>query len=342
VPGDLASLPKAHLHVHLDGAVRQSTLAELAGQAGIEAPLPASYGSFDDFTATITAAAACLRTDADLARVMEEIAEDGVRAGAVWVEISVWPGLFAGRLGPHPQVVRALGQAARAAGARHGVGLGVVLAANRDQGPDRAREIARLAADFAGAGVVGFGLDGDEARHPPAAFAEACRLARQAGLPVVPHAGELLGADSVADAVELLGAQRVMHGVRCLEDPNLTARLAAEGIVLDVCPTSNVMLSVATSLSEHPLPRLLAAGIRCTVNADDPLLFDTDLLAEYERCREQMGLSDEVLAEIARTSLRASAAPGGLIAAAESRIDRWLGEEDGKARSSGRRASLVP
>ncbi|MFF2924164.1 adenosine deaminase [Streptomyces celluloflavus] len=321
---DLASLPKAHLHLHFDGALRASTLADLAGKAGIEAPLPSGYGSFDDFTATITAAAACLRTPGDVARVMEEIAEDAVAAGAVWIEVSVWPGLFAGRLGPHVEAVRVLVQAARAAEARHGAGVGLVLAANRGQGPDRAREIARLAADFVGEGVVGFGLDGDESRHPPAPFADACALARRAGLAVVPHAGELLGADSVAQAVDLLGARRVMHGVRCLEDPHLVARLAATGTVLDVCPTSNVLLSVAPSLREHPLPRLLAAGIRCTVNADDPLLFDSGLLTEYRRCREQMGLSDRTLAEVARTSLRASAAPGDLVEAAVRGIDRWL------------------
>ena len=141
----------------------------------------------------------------------------------------------------------------------------------------------------------------------------------------MPHAGELLGADSVAQAVDLLGARRVMHGVRCLEDPHLTARLAAQGVVLDVCPTSNVLLSVAASLSEHPLPRLLAAGIQCTINADDPLLFDTSLLTEYERCWEHMGLSDAALAQIARTSLRA-AAPLAVVEAAERRISHWLDE----------------
>lgn len=142
----------------------------------------------------------------------------------------------------------------------------------------------------------------------------------------MPHAGELLGADSIAQAVDLLGARRVMHGVRCLEDPHLTARLAAQGVVLDVCPTSNVLLSVAPSLGEHPLPRLLAAGIQCTINADDPLLFDTSLLTEYERCRDHMGLSDAALAQIARTSLRAAAAPLALVEAAERRISHWLDE----------------
>ena len=152
-------------------------------------------------------------------------------------------------------------------------------------------DVARLACDFTGDGVVGFGLDGDESRFPPALFADACGTVRAAGLVVVPHAGELLGPGSVVDAIDVLGARRVMHGVRCIEDPQLVARLADAGTVLDVCPTSNILLSVVPSWQEGLLPALLAAGVRCTVNADDPLLFDTDLLTEYRRCREQLGLT---------------------------------------------------
>ena len=322
---DLALLPKAHLHLHLDGSLRPSTVAELAARAGIEAPMPTGYGSFAAFSATIAAAAACMRTADDVERVLAEVVEDAAAGGAVWVEVSMWPGLFAGRLGSHRDVVRAVLESLHRAGSTHGVGVGLVLAANRDRGPDQALEVARLACDFAGQGVVGFGLDGDESRFPPALFAQACATVRAVGLAVVPHAGELLGPDSVADAVDALGARRVMHGVRCTEDPRLVARLAGSGIVLDVCPTSNVLLSVVPSLRAHPLPALLAAGVRCTVNADDPLLFDTDLLTEYQRCREQLSLTDSQLAAIARTSLEASAAPTGLIAAALAGIDAWLG-----------------
>ncbi|GAA4523465.1 adenosine deaminase [Amycolatopsis samaneae] len=322
---DLWLLPKAHLHLHLDGAMRRTTLAELAGRAGIEAPLPTGYGSFAAFTGTITAAARCLRTPEDVVRVVDEIAEDTASAGGVWLELSMWPGLFEGRLGTDAAAVEVVLRAARLAAGRQGVGIGLVLAANRDHGPDAALEIARLAAGRAADGVVGFGLDGDEKSHPPASFAEAFGVARAAGLPALPHAGELLGASSVADAVDVLGARRVLHGVRCLEDPGLVARLAEEGIVLDVCPTSNVLLSVAPSLEEHPLPALLAAGIPCTVNADDPLLFGSDLLGEYENCRHRMGLTDERLARIAATSLRASAAPEDLVATALRGIEFWLG-----------------
>jgi adenosine deaminase len=324
VPRDLALLPKAHLHLHLDGSLRASTVAELAAAAGIEAPMPTGYGSFEAFSATISAAAACMRTADDVVRVLDEIVEDAAAGGAVWVEMSMWPGLFAGRLGPYADVVRTVLDGLHRAGTARGVGAGLVLAANRDHGPVQALEVARLAGRFTADGVVGFGLDGDESRYPPGLFVEACAAARAAGLAVLPHAGELLGAGSVADAVDLLGARRVMHGVRATEDPRLIARLVDSGTVLDICPTSNVLLSVVPSLAEHPLPSLLAAGVRCTVNADDPLLFGTDLLTEYQRCRQSMGLTDRQLAGVARTSVAASAAPAGLIATTVARIDAWL------------------
>ncbi len=155
-----------------------------------------------------------------------------------------------------------------------------------------------------------------------AAFA----VARAAGLRCVPHAGELAGPGSVADALDLLHADRIMHGVRAVEDAGLVARLAERGICLDVCPTSNVMLSISPSLDRHPLPQLLAAGVACSVNADDPLLFGTSILGEYQLCRDELGLSDPQLADVARSSLRASAAPGTLVRSALAAVDAWLAQ----------------
>ncbi len=320
---DLKLLPKAHLHIHLDGALRAATLAELADRAGIRAPMPSGYGSFSAFTETITAAAKCLQNSADVDRVISEIVEDAAGSGAVWIEISFWPGLFSGRLGSDSDAIEAVAAAARRAGRDHGIGVGLIVAANRDHGPDLALRTAELAA-AAGADIVGFGLDGDESRYPPEGFADAFRRARAAGLKSVPHAGELLGPQSVVAALDILGADRIMHGVRCVEDSDLVARLAEAGVVLDVCPTSNVLLSVVPSLKHHPLPSLLSAGIACTVNADDPLLFGTDLLGEYENCRNIMQISDVQLAEIASTSIRASAAPDSLKAEALCDIQAWL------------------
>jgi adenosine deaminase len=319
---DLLLLPKAHLHVHLDGAMRPGTLAELASRYGIEVPLPTGYGSFAAFTATIEAAAACLRTPDDARRLVTEVVEDAAAAGAVWVEPSMWPGLFGGRLGPDADALDLVLDAGRQAAGRCGIGFGLVVAANRDRGPAEALAVVRLAASRAGDGVVGFGLDGDELAAGPAPFAEAFAVARDSGLKAVPHAGELAGPESVREALDLLGADRIMHGVRAVEHPALVERLAATGVPLDVCPTSNVKLGVVPSLAEHPLPALVAAGVRCSINADDPLLFGTDLRTEYDRCRPLLG--DTGLAAAATVSVEASAAPADLVAEAVRGIKAWL------------------
>jgi adenosine deaminase len=319
---DLRALPKAHLHIHLDGAMRRSTLAEFAATAGIEAPLPSSYGSFADFTDTITAAARSLRKPADATRLITEIVQDAEAAGAVWIEPSMWPGLFGGRLGSDEDAVDIVLAAGHEAAQASGFGL--IVAANRNAGPDAAVKTARLAVSRMAEGVVGFGLDGDEATAPGAEFTAAFDLAHDAGLACVPHAGELAGADSVRDAMTLLHADRIMHGVRAIESPETLAKLADSAVPLDICPTSNVLLSVVPTLAEHPLPALLSAGVRCSVHTDDPLLFDTDLLTEYEQCRAEMGLSDETLAGLARASVGASGAPAGRKEDALAGIDHWL------------------
>lgn len=306
--------------------MRRSTLRELAAAAGLAAPLPTSYGSFADFTDTITAAAGSLRTAEDARRLTTEIVEDAAADGAVWVEPSMWPGLFGGRLGSDADAIEIVLTAGREAADRAGIGFGLVVAANRDKGPEAALALARIAVTYAGAGVVGFGLDGDETAAGATLFVEAFNVARDRGLRSVPHAGELLGPPSVVEALNVLGADRIMHGVRAAEDPALVDRLAAVGTVLDVCPTSNLRLSVYRSWSEHPLPTLLRAGVRCSLNADDPLLFETDLLGEYRHAAGDLGLRDAELAGVARASLAASAAPGELIRQAYADIDRWLGD----------------
>ena len=212
----------------------------------------------------------------------------------------------------------------RAAAARTGVGFGLMVAANRHHGPEAATDMARLAVELAGDGVVSFGLDGDEAAFPPAPFAEAFALARAGGLLSTPHAGELLGWESVADAMTVLGADPILHGVRALESPDLVARLAARGVSLDVCPTSNHKLGVVAP-DDHPLRALLDAGVRCSLNADDPLLFGTTLLEEYEHGRSACSLSDRDLAAVARTSVTSSGAPDALKARALAGIDEWIG-----------------
>ncbi|WP_369410512.1 hypothetical protein [Kribbella orskensis] len=171
--------------------MRPSTLAELAARYGVQAPLPTSFGSFDAFMATITAAAGCLRTEADVRRLITEIVEDAADQGVRWIEPSMWPGLLGGRLGSDAAGLDVVLDAGLAAGTATGVGFGLVVAANRGLGADAAEEVARLAVSRVGRGVVGFGIDDDEAAAGPEVFVEAAAIARAGGLPVVPHAGEL-------------------------------------------------------------------------------------------------------------------------------------------------------
>ncbi len=323
---DLATLPKAHLHLHLDGAIREQTLRELAAAGSVGVPtLPTGriYPSFDVFRETITACQDVLATADNLIRIIGEIIEDAADDGAVWIELSLWPGLFGGRLGSDHDAVELVLSTGRAAAARFGIGFGLMLAANRHAGPRAASVTARLAVDLATQGVVSFGLDGDEKAFPPSPFTEAFAIAKDGGLLCTPHAGELLGPESVADALTRLHADRILHGVRAIEDATLVTRLASSGTCLDVCPTSNYKLGVSTP-ETHPLALLLAAGVRCSVNADDPLLFGSGLLQEYELCRSDFSLSDHDLALVAASSLECSGAPAAVKAAGVTGVARWL------------------
>ena len=320
----LATLPKGHLHLHLEGAMRPSTLAELAAEAGMEVPATSGFGSFTAFSGMYNAACAVLTTHDHLRRLVHEVVADAAAAGAVWVEPATYPDQLRGRLGSGEEVLEVVLEALAAAGAEHQVGTGLMIAADRTLDPADAVAQARLAVRHAADGVVSFGLHNDEVGYPPELFRDAFAIARSGGLLSTPHAGELDGPHTVAGALDALGADRIQHGVRSIEDPDLVQRLAEAGTCLDVCPTSNLLLGIYPSLDEHPLPALLAAGVRCSINADDPLLFGPGLLEEYELCRTRFGLDDAALAGLARTSIEASGAPDALKACAGQAVDAWL------------------
>ncbi|GLK99184.1 adenosine deaminase [Dactylosporangium matsuzakiense] len=320
---DLTGLPKAHLHVHLEGAMRPQTLADLADRYGVVVPQARGFGSFAVFLDLYLAACDLLRDIADLDRLTREVVQDAARDGAVWVEPSIYP-MHHVRLAPVEEIVGVVVDAGLSAARECGIGFGLMVGANRTQSPAEAADLARVAARAAGRGVVSFGLADDETSTPPEPFAPAFALARDAGLLSAPHGGELAGPDSVRGALDALAARRVQHGVRAAEDADLVRRLADEAVVLDVCPTSNVLLSVVPSLERHPLPALLDAGVRCSVNADDPLLFGCSLLSEYQLCRDSLGLSDERLAAVARASIEGSGASQPQRRDALAAIDAWL------------------
>jgi adenosine deaminase len=320
----LDALPKGHLHLHLEAAMRQATLVDLCAQHGVTVPEIGAFGDFSAFEATYEAATDVLRREEDLERLVREMLEDARADGAWYVEPALYAPAHRARFGSDERVTELVLDALDRFGRELGVGVGLMIAGDRMIDPGECEEQARLAARYADQGVVAFGLASDERGNPPEPFAPAFDIARAAGLISAPHAGELAGPESVAAALRTLGADRIQHGVRAVGSPELVAELAARGICLDVCPTSNAALGVYPRLAGHPLPTLLAAGVRCSLNADDPLLFGCGLLDEYELCRTEMSLDDRDLAAIAAASLEASGAPRDLVGRGLAAIGDWL------------------
>src|SRR6478736_1584930 len=232
---DLHQLPKAHLHLHFTGSMRHSTLLELAARDGIVLPdqlvdeWPPRLSAADEkgwfrFQRLYDVARSVLRTEDDVRRLVREAAEDDVRDGGRWLEIQVDPSGYGARFGGITAFTDLVLDAVAQASATTGLGMAVVIAANRTRHPLDARTLARLAGQYAGRGVVGFGLSNDERRGSTADFAAAFRIARRAGLRALPHAGELAGPANIRVAVEELGADRLGHGVRSAEDPALLAQ----------------------------------------------------------------------------------------------------------------------
>ena len=260
--------------------------------------------------------------------VLEE-AEDDVADGSGWMEIQVDPSGYAAKFDGITAFTDLVLDAVASASAQTGLDMAVVIAANRIRHPLDARTLARLATQYVGRGVVGFGLSNDERRGSTADFAGAFRIAERAGLRLVPHGGELLGPEHVRTCLDSLLAERLGHGVRSAEDPELLERIVASGVALEVCPVSNVALGVYSDLSSFPLPTLLEAGATVALGADDPLLFGSRLLGQYAAMRAAHDLDDEQLAELARMSVRASSAPDDVRKRLIAGIQDWMAAESG-------------
>ena len=327
---DLATLPKAHLHLHVEAGMSPALLAELAAKYDRNVPTIRGYGSFSAFSDTYVAATDVLREREDWERLADEICAIHAAEGAVYVEPGFWAGNYRHRFASDRDAWELLFDVFDDAAERHGVSVKWMVAVDRVKDSlDDAVALAELALSYPDH-AVSFGLHNDEVGHPPQDFVEAFRVAKEGGLLITPHAGELEGGQFVADSIDLLGADRILHGVRSFEVPGLVERLAEEGICLDVCPTSNIMLAVFPSFAEHPLPALLDAGVRCSVNGDDPLLFGPGLLEEYELCREQLGLDDTAVRLALRTqrSIECGGAPEAVKTSALEGIDAWLAAPD--------------
>ncbi|MEU7107277.1 adenosine deaminase [Streptomyces sp. NPDC046215] len=332
---DLRLLPKAHLHLHFTGSMRPSTMLELADKYGVHLPEALSSGEPPRLRATdergwfrfqrlYDIARSCLRSPEDIRRLVREAAEEDVRDGSGWLEIQVDPTSYAPRLGGLIPALEIILDAVESASRETGLGMRVLVAANRMKHPLDARTLARLAVRYADRGVVGFGLSNDERRGLARDFDRAFQIAREGGLLAAPHGGELSGPSSVRDCLDDLHAGRVGHGVRAAEDPRLLRKLAERGVTCEVCPSSNVALGVYEKPEDVPLRTLYDAGVPIALGADDPLLFGSRLAAQYELAREHHGFTDAELAELARQSVRGSAAPPDVREKLLTDIDHWL------------------
>ncbi|WP_214414936.1 adenosine deaminase [Sphaerisporangium fuscum] len=334
----LDELPKAHLHLHFTGSMRHATLLELAREQGVHLPdalvqeWPPKLRATDErgwfrFQRLYDIARSVLRREQDVYRLLREAAEDEAAEGSRWLEIQVDPSGYAQRFGGLTETLELVLDAAGRAADSTGVGIGVIVGANRTRHPLDAKTLARLATQYADRGVVGFGLSNDERRGRARDFDGAFRIAKRGGLLAVPHGGELSGAASVAECVDDLDADRVGHGIRSAESERLMERLADRQIACEVCPTSNVGLGVAQEAGDVPVRRLFEAGVPIALGADDPLLFGARLLPQYELAREVYGFADAEIAELARQSIRSSAAPESYKKELLSGVDSWLVNE---------------
>ena len=341
---NITALPKAHLHLHFTGSMRHATLLDLAERDGIALPdslvddWPPQLSAADEkgwfrFQRLYDVARSVLRTPDDVRRLVLEAAEDDVADGGRWLEIQVDPSGYAARFGGITAFTDLVLDCVRDASERTGLGIAVVIAANRTRHPLDARTLARLAAQYAGRGVVGFGLSNDERRGRTEDFAGAFRIAERADLLLAPHGGELRGPEHIRRCLDALTPQRLGHGVRAAEDPALLDEIVQAGVALEVCPVSNVALGVYSDLTSVPLPELLAAGATVALGADDPLLFGSRLAGQYATMRAAHDLDDTTLAALARMSFSASRAPASVLAGAEAEIATWLASPPDRMRA---------
>lgn len=331
MPGDLRTLPKVDLHVHLEGSMRPTTVVELASRYGVELPEGLREGRYEfrDFRHFIDewlAGLACLRRPEDFRRIALEFCEDEAAQGVRYAEVSFSLPDHRDRMPDWDEPLAAVLEGLAEGGRRFGVVCRVYVDVVRGIGLEHSRHAMEVAAAHLDDGVIGIGLGGEE-RFPPEPYAEIFREGRARGLHSIPHAGETHGPESIRGAIEALGAERIGHGIRVLEDPELVEEARGRGIGFDVCPTSNLMTRSVPGLESHPLPAMLEAGLRCSLASDDPSMFHSFLVEEYELCRREFGFDDRAIAALARGGVRASFAPPELAAQIEEAIVAWVDAE---------------
>ncbi|TFH86768.1 adenosine deaminase [Billgrantia azerbaijanica] len=309
----LKRLPKAELHLHIEGTLEPELMFALAGRNGIALPYDSveavraayDFSDLQSFLDLYYQGMSVLRTAEDFHDLAMDYFRRAHGEGVVHVELHFDPQAHQARGIELETVMEGLGQARRQAERELGLSTALIMAFLRDRPAEEAMGLLERAAPYWET-LDAVGLDSAERGHPPSKFREVFERARLLGIPRVAHAGEEGPPAYIREALDLLDVCRIDHGVRCIEDPKLVARLRDEGVVLTVCPLSNVRLRVVERLEDHPLPQLLDAGLRLTLNSDDPAYFGGGMLDNFRACYRTFGWSKEVFIQLAGTAIEAA------------------------------------
>ncbi|MBO6724809.1 MAG: adenosine deaminase [Rhizobiaceae bacterium] len=301
----------AELHCHIEGAAAPELVEQQARKYGADTSRFIQNGAFvwEDFTTFLAAydfSADLFRDEDDYALLAEHYLTSIARDGAIYSEFFTSPD-HARRAGLSPETyTNALGEGMRRAKEASGIESRMIVTGVRHFGVESVEDAARFAVNCGHPLVTGYGMAGEERFGNHADYVRAFDIAREAGLGITVHAGELAGWESVRDALDNIRPSRIGHGVRAIENPDLVKRIADEGVVLEVCPVSNIELKVFPDFGAHPFPALREAGCKVTLNSDDPPYFHTSLKKEYEVAAEYFGMADDDLTEATRTALAAA------------------------------------
>jgi len=307
-------LPKAELHVHLEGTITPSLVRKFIKRnklSQIENNLfnqddTYRYHSFLNFLQTYDLVAETMLTPQDYYDTVYEYLNHSSKSGVVYTEIMASPEHAARNGLSYQDHLMAIVNAIDGAREQCGIEARIIVVGTRNFGQASCENLAKEVAKYPHKYVVGFGLAGDEAGFPPQLFTKAYQIASDAGLGLTAHAGEMAGPASVKNAIDFLHVSRIGHGVRSIEDNNLIAEIIDKGITLECSPGSNIALGVYKSYDEHPLRKLFEKGVKVTLNSDDPPFFRTTIAQEYETAQKYFEFNKEELLKITRTSIENS------------------------------------
>jgi adenosine deaminase len=315
------TIPKVELHRHLEGSLRLKTMSEVSRALGLGLPGTGPLGSmvqvneqepytFTNFLKKFETLRLFYRSPEIIGRITREAIADAAADNVHYMELRFTPvALSRAEKFPLGEVIGWVIEGARQAEQESGLHTGLIVSVNRHESPELADEVVKLALERQKDGIVGLDLAGNEADFSAMPFARIFQDAKKAGLHITVHAGEWNGAGNVVEAIEQLGAERIGHGVRIMEDPSAVALARERGVVFEVCITSNFQSGVVKDLKDHPLPRMIEAGLKVTLNSDDPSISRITLSDEYQRAIDNGLLDESMIQSLVLTGVRASFLP---------------------------------